>query len=104
MQFKYSLKFNDAGTAFYRVNEGKMTSVGHRTVPGRCLHTSDRHRMMLVRAPDDGLTATDEKRLVFAEVHIVLDRYATSNENIATKKHVYNLLEQLRTNSMQRTC
>jgi len=31
----YYLKLNGARTAFCRVIEGKMTSTGHRTVPGR---------------------------------------------------------------------
>ena len=33
--FRYYLKFHGARTAFGRVIEGKTTSVGHRTVPGR---------------------------------------------------------------------
>jgi len=35
VKFSYYLKFQGARTAFGRVNEGKMTSAGHRTVPGR---------------------------------------------------------------------
>jgi len=33
--FRYYLKFHGARTAFGRVIEGKITSAGHRTVPGR---------------------------------------------------------------------
>ena len=36
VKFRYFLKFHSARTAFGRVNEGKMTSAGHHTVPGRC--------------------------------------------------------------------
>jgi len=35
VKFRYFLKFQGARTAFGRVNEDKMTSAGHRTVPGR---------------------------------------------------------------------
>ena len=35
VKFRYYLRFHGARTAFGRVNEGKMTSAGHRTVPGR---------------------------------------------------------------------
>ena len=35
VKFRYYLKFHGARTAFGRVIEGKMTSAGHRTVPGR---------------------------------------------------------------------
>ena len=35
VKLRYYLKFHGACTAFGRVNEGKMTSAGHRTVPGR---------------------------------------------------------------------
>jgi len=41
VKFMCYLKFHGARTAFGRVNEGKMTFAGHRTVPGRRLHTSD---------------------------------------------------------------
>jgi len=35
VNFRYYLKFHGARTAFGRVIEGKITSAGHRTVPGR---------------------------------------------------------------------
>ena len=35
VKFRYYLKFHGARTAFGRVIEGKITSAGHRTVPGR---------------------------------------------------------------------
>jgi len=35
VNFRYYLKFHGARTAFGRVIEGKITSTGHRTVPGR---------------------------------------------------------------------
>jgi len=35
VKFRYCLKFHGARTAFGTVNEGKMASAGHRTVPGR---------------------------------------------------------------------
>jgi len=35
VNFRYYLKFHGARTAFGRVIEGKITSDGHRTVPGR---------------------------------------------------------------------
>ena len=35
VKFSFYLKFHGARTAFGRVNEGKMTSAGHHTVPGR---------------------------------------------------------------------
>jgi len=35
VKFRYYLKFHGACTAFGRVIKGKMTSAGHRTVPGR---------------------------------------------------------------------
>jgi len=35
VKFRYYLKFHSARTAFGRVIEGKITSAGHRTVPGR---------------------------------------------------------------------
>ena len=43
VKFRYYLKFHGARTAFGRVNEGKVTSAGHRTVPRRrpagvCIH------------------------------------------------------------------
>jgi len=44
VNFRYYLKFHGARTAFGRVTEDKITSAGHRTVPGRRLHTSDGHR------------------------------------------------------------
>ena len=47
-KFRYYLKFHDARTAFGRVIEGKITSAGHRTVPGRRFHTSDGHRTIYV--------------------------------------------------------
>jgi len=48
VKLRYYLKFHGARTAFGRVNGGKMTSAGHRTVPGRHLHTSDGHRTIFV--------------------------------------------------------
>jgi len=48
VKFRYYLKFHGARTAFGRANEGKMTSAGHRTVPGRRLYTSDGHRTIFV--------------------------------------------------------
>jgi len=44
VKFRYYLKFHGTRTAFGRVTEGKITSAGRRTVPGRRLHTSDGHR------------------------------------------------------------
>ena len=35
VKFRYYFKFHGARTAFGRVNKGKMTAAGHRTVPGR---------------------------------------------------------------------
>jgi len=35
VKFRYYLKFHGARTAFGRIIEGKITSAGHRTVPGR---------------------------------------------------------------------
>ena len=35
VKFRYYLKFHGARMTFGRVNEGKITSAGHRTVPGR---------------------------------------------------------------------
>ena len=35
VKFRYYLKFHGARTAFGRVIKGKITSAGHRTVPGR---------------------------------------------------------------------
>jgi len=48
VNFRYYIKFHGARTAFGRVIEDKMTSAGHRTAPGRCLHTSDGHRTIFV--------------------------------------------------------
>ena len=52
VKFRYYLKFHGARTAFGRVNEGKITSTGHRTGTGRC---PSGHRTMPVRAPADVL-------------------------------------------------
>jgi len=51
VKFRYYLKFYGARAAFGRVNEGKMTSAGHRarTASGRRLHTSDGHRTIFVQ-------------------------------------------------------
>jgi len=51
VKFRYYLKFHGARTAFGRVNEGKMTSAGHRTVPGRrptgvCTHRTGTGRFL----------------------------------------------------------
>jgi len=51
VKFRYYLKFYGARTAFGRVNEGKMTSAGHRTVPGRrpagvCTHRTGTGRFL----------------------------------------------------------
>jgi len=51
VKFRYYLKFHGARTAFGRVIGGKMTSVGHRTVPGRrpagvCTHRTDTGRFL----------------------------------------------------------
>jgi len=35
VKYRYYLKFHGARTAFGRIIEGKMTSAGHRMVPGR---------------------------------------------------------------------
>ena len=60
VNFRYYLKFHGARTAFGRVNEGKMTSAGHRTVPGRrpagvCTHRTGTGRFLfkiyIVRFP-----------------------------------------------------
>jgi len=60
VKFRYYLKFHGARTAFGRVNEGKMTSAGHRTVPGRrpagvCTHRTGTGRFLfkiyIVRFP-----------------------------------------------------
>jgi len=49
VKFRYYLKFHGARTAFGRVIEGKITSAGHRTVPGRRPSGVFTHRT----APDD---------------------------------------------------
>jgi len=51
VKFRYYLKFHGARTAFGRVIEGKMTSAGHRTVPGRrpagvCTHRTGTGRFL----------------------------------------------------------
>jgi len=51
VKFRYYLKFHGARTAFGRVNEGKITSAGHRTVPGRrpagvCTHRTGTGRFL----------------------------------------------------------
>jgi len=51
VKFRYYLKFHGARTEFGRVNEGKMTSAGHRTVPGRrpvgvCTHRTGTGRFL----------------------------------------------------------
>ena len=48
VKFRHYLKFHGAHTAFGRIIEGKMTSAGHHTAPGRRLHTSDGHRTIFV--------------------------------------------------------
>jgi len=50
-KFRYYLKFHGARTAFGRVMEGKMTSAGHRTAPGRrpagvCIHQTGTGRFL----------------------------------------------------------
>jgi len=45
LKFRFYLKFHGARTAFGRVNKGKMTSAGHRTVPGRRPAGVCTHRM-----------------------------------------------------------
>ena len=51
VKFRYYLKFHGARTAFGRVNEDKMTSAGHRTMPGRrpagvCTHRTGTGRFL----------------------------------------------------------
>jgi len=51
LKFRYYLKFHGARTAFGRVIKGKMTSAGHRTVPGRrpagvCTHRTGTGRFL----------------------------------------------------------
>jgi len=51
VQFRYYLKFHGTLTAFGRVNKDKMTSAGHRTVPGRrpagvCTHRTGTGRFL----------------------------------------------------------
>ena len=87
VKFRYYLKFHGARTAFGRFIEGKITSAGHRTVPGRrpagvfthrtgtgrflfniyivrCLTSARKfqnrltNRPMPVRAPDDARPGT----------------------------------------------
>ena len=109
VKFRYYLKFHSAHTAFGRVNEGKMTLAGHRTVPGwrpvticthrtgtgrflfkiyivwfqrciiRCLTSAGNFKKSLNKSADAlpgigqcfmSLTATGEKRRVFAVEHI----------------------------------
>ena len=52
VNFRYYLKFHGARTAFGRVNEGKITLAGHRTVPGRrpagvCTHRTGTGRFFV---------------------------------------------------------
>jgi len=44
VMLRFYFKFHGARTAFGRVNEGKMTSAGHRTVSGRCTAGVCTHR------------------------------------------------------------
>jgi len=51
VKYRYYLKFHGARTAFGRVNEGKMTSAGHRMVPRRrpagvCTHRTGTGRFL----------------------------------------------------------
>ena len=51
VKFRYYLKFHGARTAFGRVNEGKITSAGHHTVPGQrpagvCTHRPGTRRFL----------------------------------------------------------
>jgi len=74
VKFRYYLKFHGARTAFGRVNEGKMTSDGHRTVPGRrpvgvCTHRTGTGRFLckiyivgFQRCPVGHRTMSDKRR------------------------------------------
>ena len=74
VKFRYYLKFHGARTAFGRVNEGKMTSAGHRTVPGRrptgvCTHRTGNGRFLFKiyierfqRCPADHRSMSDKRR------------------------------------------
>jgi len=51
VKFRYYLKFHGARTEFGRINEGKMTSAGYRTVSGRrptgvCTHRTGTGRFL----------------------------------------------------------
>ena len=79
MHFKYYLNFHGARTAFGRVIKGGNDIGRDRTVPGRRLAGVCTHRYFFKNLLTNHLgtgrcfisrTATDEKRRVFAEVHI----------------------------------
>jgi len=74
VKFRYYLIFHGARTAFGRVNEGKMTSAGHRTVPGRrpagvCTHRTGTGRYLFKiyivrfqRCPSGHRTMSDKRQ------------------------------------------
>ena len=74
VKLRYYLKFHGARTAFGKVNEGKMTSAGHRTVPRRrpagvCTHRTDTGRFLfeiyivrIQRCPSGHRTMSDKRR------------------------------------------
>ena len=74
VKFRYYLKFHGARTVFGRVNEGKMTSAGHRTVPGRrpagvCTHRTGTGRFLFKiyiirfqRCPSGHRTMSDKRQ------------------------------------------
>jgi len=88
VKFRNYLKFHGARTAFGRVNEGKMTSAGHRTVPGRrpagvCTHRTDNGRFLFISYDSNGACP------VFLLKNILhLQRYFISKD----QKHKYKYM------------
>ena len=74
VKFRYYLKFHGARTAFGRVDEGKMASAGHRSVPGLrpagvCKHRTGTGRFLFKiylvrfqRCPAGHLTMSDKRQ------------------------------------------